>query len=231
MRPCDFVGLDVLVGLTFFDSDGLPTRQEQFHGEFEAVRERAARVRPYDGGQSRWLPNDCSALRPAPGGVYRLASCDSVVVGPTLVTSWIYTPARDERGRACYDAFPNPAPIHHSRVPREWDFTYSWEEDRIRRAIALFGDEYIGRTLLFGLNILDLDGRLKRQEQHVGTIMRVDFDDGVLVATDRDELTFRLPADPALIERAQQGVYRLRSTGRVVRGLDYVAEYTTREPN
>ncbi|WP_337173819.1 hypothetical protein [Paludisphaera sp.] len=211
--------------MTYFQSDGEPARQEQFHGEIEEVTDRVTRIRPFDGGDLRSLPTDRGSLRPAPGGTYRLACSGAVVDGPRLLTSWMFTQDADPR---YWDARPNHAPLLQSRVPTEWDFTYRWDEDRIRRAISLFGDEYIGRTLLLGLNVLDREGRLKRQEQHVGTIMVVDVG-GILVAIDRDARTLEVPGDPAVIERAPPARYRLRSTGRVVRDPDYIAEYTTRE--
>lgn len=226
MRPSDFVGMDVLVGVTYFRSDGEPARQEQFHGEIEEVTDGVTRIRPFDGGDRHSLPTDRGALRPAPGGTYRLASSGAVVDGPSLLTSWMFTQDANSR---YWDALPNYAPLLQSRVPREWDLTYRWDEDRIRRAIAMFGDEYIGRTLLLGLNVLDPEGRLKRQEQHVGTIMVVDVEQGILVAIDRDGRTLGIPGDPAVIERAPPARYRLRSTGQVVSTPDYLAEYTTRE--
>jgi hypothetical protein len=254
MRPSDFLGMDVLVGLTFLGPDGEVISQHQSYGEIENLDGRDVWLRPFDGGNRRRIPADLRALRPAPGGVYRLASSGALVDGPSLLTSWRFMQADDPR---YHDALPNYAPMLQPRVPTEWDLSYRWDEDRVRRTIALFCDEYVGRTLLLGLNILDGDGRLDRQEQHVGTIMVVDADEGILildgdgrldrqeqhvgtimvvdadegilVAIDRYGRTLGLPGDPTSLEPAAPGEYRLRSTGRVVVDPDYIAEYTTGE--
>ena len=231
MRPQDLVGFDVLVGLTFFDTEGQVLRQEQFHGTIERAAQGTTRVRPTDGGEARSIPFHPSAFRPAPGGRYRLASTDQVVDNPGLLTSWMFRPVVDERAGECLDAIPNLAPLgRNSRVPREWMLSYQRDEARIRRTIEQFGDEYIGRTSIIGVNHVGPDGDLQRQEQLLGTIMVVDLDEGVVVACEPDGRTFVLPGDPSWIEKAPTGVYRLRSTGQVLENPDYLAEVTIEQP-
>ena len=69
MKPKELVGLDILVGLTYFDAEGNVLRQEQFHGTIEEANESTTWVRPSDGGDRRWVPTDPAAFRPAPGRV------------------------------------------------------------------------------------------------------------------------------------------------------------------
>jgi hypothetical protein len=231
MRLEDLVGLDILVGLTYFDDAGQVLRQEQFHGTIEEANRSTTWVRPDDGGDRRWVPTDLAAFRPAPGSTYRLVSTDRVVTDPTLLTSWMFTVQRDEEGQEYYEAEPNHAPLSQSRVPQEWDLTYAIDEGRIRRTIEMFGDEYIGRTLLLGVTYTGPDGELRRQEQLVGTIMVVDFDEGIVVSCEPDGRTFVLPGDPAWVEKAPPAEYRLRSTGQVVTNPDYLAKGTIQQPD
>ena len=231
MRLQDLVGSDILVGLTYFDAEGHVLRQEQFHGEIEEADRSTTWVHPSDGGDRRWVPTDLTAFHPAPGGSYRLASTGQVVNDPSLLTSWMLTVLQDEEGDTYYEAEPNLAPLAQSRVPEEWELTYRIDEGRIRRAIEAFGDEYIGRSLLLGVTYTGPDGELRRQEQVVGTIMVVDFDEGVVVSCEPDGSPFVLPGDPSWVEKAPRAEYRLRSTGQVVTNPDYIAQVTIRQPD
>ena len=226
MRPLDLVGLDILVGLTYLDDEGRVLRQEQFHGIIDEVDEGTVRICPADGGERRWAPSDPKALRPAPGGTYRLASTGQVVTDPTLITSWRLTVCHDPDGEMSYEVEPNYAPLVESEVPREWELAHVINPGRIRRVIEMFGDEYIGRTLLLGVTYKGPGGELRRQEQLVGTIMVVDFDRGIVVSCEPDGRNFVLPGDPCWLVPAAPGEYRLRSTGQVVEDPDYIAKLT-----
>lgn len=229
MQLQNLVGLDVLVGLTFFDAEGGVLRQEQFHGTIEEISRGIASIRPPDGGEPWSIPSHHSAFRPAPGGRYRLASTGRVVGNPALLTSWMFRPVVDEHAGECLDARPNFAPLGRaSRVPRGWTLDYESDEARIRRTIEAFGDEYIGRGVILGVNHVGPGGGLICQQQFVGTIMVVDFEEGIVIACDPDGRTFVLPGDPSWVEKAPPGEYRLRSTGQVLRNPDYLSEVTIR---
>ncbi|WP_406698748.1 hypothetical protein V5E97_07665 [Singulisphaera sp. Ch08] len=232
MRPQDLVGLDVLVGLTYLDTEGQVSRQEQFHGVIERTDGTTTWVRLDDDGDGelRWVPTDMAAFRPAPSGTYRLESTGQVVTDPLLLTSWMLTVLQGEEGETYYEAEPNFAPLTNSRVPREWELTYRLDEARIRWTIEVFGDQYIGRTLLLGITYLTQSGQLQRQEQVVGTIMVVDFNEGIVVSCDPDGRQLVLPGDPSWLEKAPQAEYRLRSTGQVVTNPDYIAKLAKRSP-
>ncbi len=150
---------------------------------------------------------------------------------PSLLTSWMHTALQDEEGDTYYEAEPNLAPLAQSRVPKEWELTYRIDEGRIRRTIEAFGDEYIGRSLLLGVTYTGPEGELRRQEQVVGTIMVVDFDEGIVVSCEPDGRPFVLPGDPSRVEKAPPAEYRLRSTGQVVTNPDYLAQVTIRQPD
>jgi hypothetical protein len=231
MQLPDLVGLDILVGLTFFDAEGEGLRQEQFHGLIDEADKNSTSILPSDGSKRRPIPTYLAAIRPAPGGSYRLASTGQVVTNPFLLVSWMFTEGRDQQGNTYYDAMPNHAPLFQSRVPSEWELSYESNEKRIRRTIEVFGDEYIGRTLLLCLNYLETDCKPRRQEQVVGTIMVVDFDEGIVVSCEPEGRMFVLPGDPSRIERAPPAEYRLRSTGQVVTKPDYIATFTTTQPD
>lgn len=230
MRPQDLVGLNVLVGLTYLGAEGQVLRQEQFHGLIEKTDGTTTWVLPSDGGDLRWVPTEMAAFRPAPGGTYRLESTGQVVTDPWLLTSWMLTVLQDEEGETYYEAEPNFAPLMNSRVPREWVLTYRVDEKRIRRTIEVFGDQFIGRNLLLGITYVTQSGSLQHQEQVVGTIMVVDFDEGIVVSCDPDGRQLVLPGDPSWLEKAPRAEFRLRSTGQVVTNPDYIAKLTKRAP-
>jgi hypothetical protein len=177
------------------------------------------------------VPTGPTAFRPAPGGSYRLASTGQVVTDPFLLTSWMITVSQDEEGRTFYEAEPNFAPLAQSRVPKEWELTYVMDEGRIRRVIEVFGDDYIGKSLLLCINHLGAGGELRRQEQVVGTIMWVDYEDGVVVSCEPGGRQVMLSGDLSWIEKAPPAEYRLRSTGEVVTDPDYLTKVTIRQPD
>src|SRR4051812_33495938 len=75
----ELVGLDLLAGKTFYDTEGHVLRQEQFHGEIVEADGSTTWIQPAQGGDRQWVPTDLLAFRPAPGGTYRLASTGQVV--------------------------------------------------------------------------------------------------------------------------------------------------------
>ena len=232
MRLNDLPGRDVLVGLTYLDDDKQVIRQEQFYGRIDEVDESTTWVETLDGSGRRWLPTDPAAFRPAPAGTYHLTSTGAVVTDPSFVASWMLTAENDEDDdEVSYSVTPNLAPLQrHTRVPREWQLDYRVDPDRIRRTITEFGDEYMARTVILGINYVGRDGKLQAQEQLVGTIMFVDFDEGVVVSCEPDGRTITLANDLAWIEKSAKAQYRLRSTGAVVVNPDYITEVTVHEP-
>jgi hypothetical protein len=67
---------------------------------------------------------------------------------------------------------------------------------------------------------------LRRQEQFLGTIIVIDFEQGIGVSCEPDGRTFVLPGDPSWVEKAPSARYKLRSTGQVVTNPDYLANLT-----
>ncbi len=230
MKLEDLVGMDILVGKTFLDADGEVLRQEQFHGEIVEADPSTTWIRPFDGGERQWVPTNPAAFRPAPGGTYRLSCSGRVVTDPTLLTSWMFTVLEEESGEPYDEAEPNLAPVQQSRVPDESNLTCTINEGHIRRAIELFGDEYIARTLLLGLTYTGPGGEFRRQEQRVETILWISFEDGIVVAFEPDGHQMNLPGDICCIEKAPLGEYRLRSSGVVVKDPDDIASFTIGEP-
>jgi hypothetical protein len=217
------VGRDIIVGRTFYDSEGEITRQEQDHGEILDIDESKMTVQPFDSPDTIWVPTEIAAIRPAPGGIYRLASSGRVVTDPSLLTSWRITVLEDEFGEPYYEVEPNYAPMRQSRVPKEWDFSYRIKAEEVRRRVMdEFGDAYLGGSILLGITRTGPGRVYRSQEQVIGTISRIEIG-GIAIRCEPDGREIGFPPDLSMIEKAPPAEYRLRGSGRIVVNPDYVA--------
>ncbi|MBL7662722.1 hypothetical protein JNK13_08220 [bacterium] len=89
-------------------------------------------------------------------------------------------------------------------------------------------EKFIGKYLLVGLDYLDTDGNLDRQEQVHGVIISIDQSGLIIRKSDGSE--FNLPPALANLESAAEGIYRLRGTGEEVIDPDYLMNWTIRPP-
>ena len=80
--------------------------------------------------------------------------------------------------------------------------------------------QFIGRTVLVGINFLDHDrSLLERYETH-GTIEEITNE---LIKISREEGKFQLPFREGGLQEARPGVYREKTTGSVIKNPDYLA--------
>src|SRR5262249_38167597 len=89
--------------------------------------------------------------------------------------------------------------------------------------------DLIGRTVILGITRKAHDGRLIRQDQYRGRIVRATLAEGiVLQAPSGEEL--KLPPDLRPFLGARRGEYRFRSTGEVVADPDLQTTWTHTAP-
>jgi len=87
----DLPGKLLLVGLTFLDIEGNPSRQEQRWGRVVRVDQRAGIELMLQGtheGETFSLPPDTRWIKPASPGDYRLRSTGEVVTNPDYTVSF-----------------------------------------------------------------------------------------------------------------------------------------------
>lgn len=89
--------------------------------------------------------------------------------------------------------------------------------------------QMLGKVVLAGVTLYGPDGAPAEHRQHVGTVVRISAEDGVvLVAADGGEvflppyLEHYVPADP--------GVYTLAATGQTVTDPDYLSTWDVHPP-
>ena len=97
-----------------------------------------------------------------------------------------------------------------------------------RKPTRIWGDgsEYVGKRLLVGITYEDHAGRMIRQEQFLGIILKAGDAE---IVVERNDTRERMSLPPELMP-AGPGKYRLRSTGAVVVDPDYLATWVRREP-
>ena len=85
----------------------------------------------------------------------------------------------------------------------------------------------IGKILLVGITLMDDEEQLIGQVQVYGAITHVDGS-GIIIKRNGSGTEFYLPPDFSNILPADEGEYRLRSTGEVVVDPDYLSSWTVR---
>ncbi len=93
--------------------------------------------------------------------------------------------------------------------------------------VRIIGDgrSYIGKRLLVGITYETADGEFLSQDQFHGVI--VEAGEGEILL-ERDDTGERMSLPP-MLQEAEPGEYRLRSTGEVVVDPDYFARFTWRK--
>ena len=89
---------------------------------------------------------------------------------------------------------------------------------------------YIGKVVLVGVTFENANGEMVHMQQWAGVIQTYSNQKGILVDLFDTEEKCCLPPFPDLLEPAEPGIYRLRSTGQVVERPDYLANLTCTAP-
>jgi hypothetical protein len=93
-------GKDVIVGLTYLNSDGSVRERTQFHGLIEvADMTRGIGIRPAGHDELFTLPPDFRSVQPARPGTYRLKSTGEVIEDPALECTWTIQAPKGQIGR------------------------------------------------------------------------------------------------------------------------------------
>lgn len=92
------------------------------------------------------------------------------------------------------------------------------------------GKAYIGKNLLVGITYLDSNEEVKKLIQLHGKITRI-TNEGIFFNRADGEGEFALPPDLESLEPAlPHAEYQLKSTGEVVRDVDYISNYVVSAP-
>ena len=94
-----YIGRYVLIGITYYDSAGIPVKHEQMHGTIgEVSSESGIRVdlKGKRDGQAKWFPPDIRSLMEANAGEYSLRETGEVIVNPDLLWTWNVTMPTDQ---------------------------------------------------------------------------------------------------------------------------------------
>ena len=90
-RIDDYLGMTLLIGVTYLDHRDQVIEVKQWHGTITAISETEGIVVTLAGegeGEECRLPPDLSALKWAEPGTYRLRSTGEAVVDPDYFTTW-----------------------------------------------------------------------------------------------------------------------------------------------
>lgn len=97
-------GKDVLIGLTYLNSDRSVNHRAQLHGTIEVANSsQGIEIRVPGRAEMFTLPPDLRPIQPARPGTYRLKSVRKEVEDPTFICTWTITAtprSRESTGRA-----------------------------------------------------------------------------------------------------------------------------------
>lgn len=85
------LGKKILVGITYFDSDGDVESQQQLHGIVESVSETDGILISLDGvheGKKWNMPPNTSSIVQADPGIYKLSVTNEEVEDPDFTCTW-----------------------------------------------------------------------------------------------------------------------------------------------
>jgi hypothetical protein len=96
-----------------------------------------------------------------------------------------------------------------------------------------FAGTLVGRYVLIGLTVHDVQGNLRRHEQLHGTVLSADCKAGiaVLLRGAREGETKWLPPVTSVFESAKPGTYTLNTTGEDVVDPDFIATWLVSQPD
>ena len=83
-------------------------------------------------------------------------------------------------------------------------------------------EQLIGKHVLVGITYVDLDQQPIERRQLHGRIVRIDLDNGIVLALANGE-EYTLPPDLDALRSAEPGEYELSETGEVVVDPDYTS--------
>ncbi len=84
-------------------------------------------------------------------------------------------------------------------------------------------NEYIGKTILLCMNYLDHNEKLIERKQWFGVIETFSNKEGIRIRLSNSDYTYCLPPHPGGLQKAEPGIYRLKSTGEEIENPDYIA--------
>jgi len=90
-RAKDMVGKRILVGLTYYNNDGVFIEQKQMHGKIVSANERKGFAIELEGsrkGETYWLPPDLRGFQDAKPGEYRERSTGEIIIDPDMIGTW-----------------------------------------------------------------------------------------------------------------------------------------------
>lgn len=226
-RLTGFIGGTAIVGLYQFYK-GEPIERSQDFGELTGFKDGVMVLQTqYD---RKFFPIQYEALVPAPRGKYRLKTTDGVIVNPDYLVSWRLD-LDDNLEDSQWEA--NTAPHFESIVGKEWDFTYSYDKEYLRRLIISRGKDFISKTIIVALDEYSSkkDGSKKfiTKSQIYGEVIRISFSEGVVIKL-KDDSEYKLPPDISMVQFAPPGEYELSSTGEIIVNPDLVTRYTKTLP-
>ena len=86
---------------------------------------------------------------------------------------------------------------------------------------------YIGKSILVGLTLVDGDGSELGKTQLHGTILSVSESEGIVIERADGKGEFTLPPDLDSLKEANPGHYHLKNSEEVVIDPEYISTWTT----
>ena len=84
--------------------------------------------------------------------------------------------------------------------------------------------KYIGKTILVGISVFSAEGELIDRYQYFGEIVSIGKD-VIRIKTDEGD-SRTIPPDFSAIEKAQKGIYTLKSNGRQIENPDFISSWS-----
>ncbi|WP_434032021.1 hypothetical protein [[Pseudomonas] boreopolis] len=90
--------------------------------------------------------------------------------------------------------------------------------------------EMTGKVVLAGVSFCAPDGRVLDDQQYFGTVLRINAEEGLVIASGIDGSEINLPPYLEQYSPADPGTYKLKSIDRVVTDPDYISTWRVYPP-
>jgi len=106
-----------------------------------------------------------------------------------------------------------------------------WRINRMNDLDDTLGGSFIGKTILIGITYQDYKGNVTGRMQWFGTIKSYSNNKGIEVDLDGSDEPCCIPPFASAIRPAEPGVYRLKSSGKVIENPDFVTTWIAQDPD
>ncbi len=199
--------------------------QTVFYGEIIKIEKGKATIRD-NKGKELIIPINYDLIVFPPRGIYRLENGE-IINDPDVIISWkvkLLSPIEDS------DWIANTAPHVHTIINNKWEFEYKYDKEYLFQRMEMGAVLLIGESIIIGITYSNPKTKeISRREQIDGIIIRASMKEGIVIKRNDNGEEYKLPPDITMIQKAPNGQYKLKTTGKVIVDPGFITTWVVDE--